>query len=162
MTDPTTQPEVLALMRESREQFFRILNRIPDERMTEIALYNIWSIKDFIAHIAWWEKLAAERMAIYRRHEVAPPMGDFDALNAEIHATYKSLPLDEVRAMEAEAFAALEAVVESMSDEDLFDSARYPTSQGRALIGWVEGDTWGHYDEHLPDVQAWMQQNNLA
>jgi hypothetical protein len=28
-------------------------------------------------------------------------------------------------------------------------------------MGWIRGPTYAHYEEHIDDVKAWMQQNGF-
>ena len=150
-------------MHQGDQDFYAVLARIPDERMQETALYDNWSIKDFIAHIGWWQNSTAERIAAARRGETPQAYDEFETVNHEIFMRYRHTPLDKVRSMEAEGFAAVEKIVQSISDEsDLFDAARYPATNGSELASYAAGNTFGHYDLHLDDVKAWMRKNNLA
>lgn len=162
MAYPTTKDDLLARMRAGHQQFYAALARIPDERMDEIALYDNWSIKDFIAHIGWWQNSASECIAAARRGDAVRAFEDEDEVNHEIFIRYRHTPLDEVRAMEAQSYAALERLVQSISDEgELFDGGRYPATNGRQLASYAAGNTFGHYAMHLDDAQAWMRLNGL-
>jgi hypothetical protein len=162
MTHPTTKADLLARMRTGHQEFYDVLARIPEERMDEIALYDTWSIKDFIAHIGWWQNSAAERISAARRGETPQSFDEFETINHEIFERYRYTPLAEVRAMEAESFEAVEKIVQSITDDgELFDAARYPTTNGRQLASYAAGNTFGHYADHLPDVLVWMQKNGL-
>ena len=160
MTDPTTKAELLTRMRQGHQAFYDVLARIPDERMEEIALYDNWSIKDFIAHIGWWAQTAAEHIAMYRRGEHPAPI-DTDTQNAEILDKYRITSLENVRAMEAAGAAALETQVEDAAEDEVFDANHFPAANGHALLGLIVGDSYEHYAEHLPDVLVWMQKNGL-
>jgi hypothetical protein len=162
MAHPTTKADLLARMQAGHQQFYAVLARIPEERMDEVALYDNWSIKDFIAHIGWWQNSAAERIAAARRGEPVQVFEDEDQVNHDVFTQYRHTPLDEVRAMEAESYTALEKLVQSISDEgELFDGARYPSTNGRQLASYAAGNSFGHYAMHLDDVRAWMRLNGL-
>jgi hypothetical protein len=151
MINPTTKAEVLAHMRSEHQAFLDVLSSIPEERMYETALYNAWSIKDFLAHVGWWAQVGADRIAMTRRGETPPPIDDYDLVNAEILERFRSISLDEAQALEHQGFAALEIQTEELSEEDIF----------QVHMGWIKGPTYGHYEEHMDDVKAWMQQNGL-
>lgn len=156
-----TKADLLAHMREAHSDFYAMLDRIPDERTSEIALYDNWTIKDLIAHLGWWYQSAADRIAAARRGDAPQTFSDYDALNAEVQAQYRDTPLAEVRAMEAKGFALLEDIVENADEAELFDAARYPKA-ARSVASYIIGNTYGHYEDHLPDAKAWMTQHNLA
>lgn len=163
MADPTTKTELLALMRDAHQEVYDTLARIPESRMDEIALYGTWTVKDLIAHLGWWMNSAAERIAIVQRGETPQRFPDFDEINAEVLERYRHTPLNEVRSMEEAGFAALETLVDSAeSDAVLFDPKYYPQRNGHAIVGTIDGNTYGHFAEHLPDLQAWMQQNDIG
>ena len=47
--------------------------------------------------------------------------------------------------------------IASMSDEDLMRPYRYyefASMEDRPVVGWLVGNTFGHYDEHLPWIRA--------
>ena len=160
MPHPTTKAELLTRMRQGHQGFYNLLARIPDERMDEIALYDNWTIKDFIAHIGWWEQNAAERVAMYRRGERPLPI-DTDTQNTEILDRYRGTSLGDVRAMEAAGAAALETQVREATEDEVFDVNLFPATNGHALIELIAGDSYEHYAEHRDDVRAWMRQNGL-
>jgi hypothetical protein len=161
MTRPTNKHQLLARMHESHQTFEAMLDRIPEERMDEIALYDNWSIKDFIAHIGWWEHTAAERMAAIVRGEHPDLPHGSAPLNAEIQERYRETPLYEVRAMESRSFHALLLQVEQTSEKDIFDLDRFEAARDYPLLQWIADSSYDHYAEHLPNVRAWMRLNGL-
>lgn len=160
MAQSMSKEKLLARMRAGHQEFYDVLARIPEERMNEIALYDAWTIKDFIAHIASWQQNAADRTATLRRGE-RPAQINVDTINAQVLARYRDTPLDEVRAMEAASFAALEQQVTEASEEELFDPNHFPGRKS-SLLSLIAGDSYDHYPEHLPDVRAWMQKAGLT
>jgi hypothetical protein len=151
MSNPTTKDELLARMHEDRQELLSLLARIPDERMDEIALYDNWSIKDFIAHIGWWAQTAAQRIATTRRGETPPPIDDYDAVNEEVLERFRDISLAEARDMEQKGFAVVEKQTQELSEAEIFD----------IHMSWIRGTTYRHYEEHIDDVRAWMRQNGL-
>ena len=161
MTHPTTKAQLISRMRQGHQEFYNLLSRIPDERMDEIALYDNWSIKDFIAHIGWWEQTATERMAAILRGERPDLPHGSTPLNAEVQKRYRSTPLNEVRVMESRSFSALEKQVEEASEDDIFSLDRFEATSDYPHLDWIDDSTFEHYAEHLPDVRAWMRQNGF-
>jgi hypothetical protein len=159
MAHPKTKADLLIRMRAGHQKFYDVLARIPDERMHEIALYDNWSIKDFIAHIASWQQNTADRIAMLKRGE-RPPQINVDAINAQVLERYRDTPLDEVRAMEASSFAALEQQVKEASDAELFEPTHFPGRKS-SLVSLIAGDSYDHYPEHLGDARAWMKKIGL-
>jgi hypothetical protein len=160
-TTPTTRADLLTHMREARQSFLALLASIPEERMYEIALYDNWTIKDFLAHIGWWEQSTADRIASLRRGEFAtPPIGTTE-INADVLAKYRETPLNEVRVMESMGFTALETQIEELSEDEIFTAGRFEATERAPLLDWIADNTYAHYEEHVGDVTLWMQKNGL-
>jgi hypothetical protein len=159
MAHPMTKAELLTRMRAGRQEFYDVINSIPDEHMTEIALYDAWTPKDLIAHIGSWQQNSADRVAMWRRSE-RPPQINVDAINAQTLARYRDTPLQEVRATEAESFAALEQQVMEASDAELFNPHHFPGRKS-SLLSLIAADSYDHYPEHLGDLKQWMQKIGL-
>jgi hypothetical protein len=151
MINPTTKDELLARMHTDRQELLDLLSRIPDAHMDEIALYDAWSIKDFIAHIGWWAQTGAERIAMSRRGEIPPPIDDYDAVNADVLERFRDISLSEARDIEKRGFAAIQTQTQELSEDEIFHTH----------MGWIRGPTYAHYEEHIDDVKAWMQQNGF-
>lgn len=161
MPHPTTKLYLIVHLLESHQAFLKALSRIPPERLDEIALYDAWSIKDFIAHIGWWENSTAERIAALRLGETAEPPIGTDDINARVLEQYRDTPLDSVYAMEQSGFEALVAQVEALSDAQIFTPDALGNTQGDPLLRWIADNTYDHYAEHMGDVRAWMRLNGL-
>ena len=54
------------------------------------------------------------------------------------------------------SYQQLLADAEALSETDLFDPNRFPWMKGTALWQLIEGDTYGHYDEHKSAIEAWL------
>src|SRR5689334_21654736 len=139
MSNPTTKAELLSEIGKSHQAFLDLLKHIPEERMTEIALYDAWTIKDLIAHIGWWEQSAANRVAAYRSGTRPWLDATVDQINERILKQRRDHPLEQVRQFEMESFANLRAEVEKASDAELFDPDHFKGRDGEPLYELVAG-----------------------
>lgn len=118
-------------------QLMETVNGIPEERLTEAGAVGVWSVKDLLGHIAYWDNRAAEEAA----GTVGDEGVDWPELNDRSAAERASWSLTEVQAelerSHARMLAALEAHPE-LDDEH-----------------WA-GATWEHYDEHIVDLNRWL------
>lgn len=122
------------------------------------ALDNGWSVKDLLAHLAFWEKRAGD---IY----LGLVFGDIDnlegaglsvdALNARAFEQSRGQSLAQVRESESWAYHALRRLAAAAPEEHLFDPRCFAWTKGRPFVEWIADNTYGHYDEHLPALLAW-------
>jgi len=126
--------------------------------MTEAAIAGTWSLKDLIAHLAWYE---GEMVNVLRaRAFVGSALWDLpqDERNAAIFELNEGRPLGDVRAEGQQRSAELWAELEQLTDVDLNDPARFPGMPEDWIPGAVfASNTYEHYDQHLPGVEAWLE-----
>ena len=77
-------------------------------------------------------------------------------MNDYIYLRNKSRQLDEVQADFHTSYAQVVATVRSMDDALLFEPDRLAWTEGNALYGWVVGNTFGHYEEHIGPIKNWL------
>jgi hypothetical protein len=117
---------------------------IAKERMSEPGVADDWSVKDILAHVAYWESGAigdVER-ALTGERQPADDGLSVDAVNDGIHKERAgwtlAQTLDEFHGTHQRFMAALR---------------QHPNIDPSA----IEGDTFEHYDEHAADIRAWRE-----
>ena len=130
-----------------------------DQMEVEKALYDSWSVKDLLAHLGFWERRAATVFKALQAGEPAPNMGGFsmDEVNARTFIANHDRPLAVVQAEEQAAYRDLLALVKNAPENDLFDPQRFSWTSGQAFFGWIDGNSYGHYQEHLPALLEWAK-----
>lgn len=140
-----------------RRELEIVLARIPEERMSEPALANGWTIKDMLAHLEGWA-LRAE--TIYRclsgGEEPQDAITSADDYNAKLYTANHDRALEDVLPAERAAFNKLRGIAESAPEADLFDPGRFAWTQGKAFYHWIGWNSFEHYAEHIPDLRAWL------
>lgn len=120
---------------------------IPDARLAEPGVAGDWSVKDVLAHIAFWEDQLVEQ--IDRRMSGTPQPddeGDVEVTNAREYEARRDWTVERVR-------------------DDLLRGHERMLTSLRAVpdipAGDVEGDTWEHYDDHATDIRRWREQMGI-
>ena len=148
---------LLTNMRTGRERLAAALAQMDEARMVDPALYGLWSVKDLLAHLGFWEHYIVAAYRTLRRGDVPDPRPDetsLDAINARVLAEYKSHPMANVQREEEDAYRALLSLAESAPEDDLFDPHRFAWTQGHPLAELIGNNTYEHYDEHLQDLPS--------
>jgi uncharacterized damage-inducible protein DinB len=142
----------------ARQEWEAALAAVPEERMTEAGLTGGWTVKDVVAHVAWSER---EMVGVIRQRALdGSPLWalDQDTRNAQVLAENRARPLGEVLADERAVWAELLPGLESLTDEDLADPARFDRmDQLPDVQPWqiFAGSTFRHHREHARDIAAW-------
>ncbi|MCL4861648.1 MAG: ClbS/DfsB family four-helix bundle protein [Caldilineaceae bacterium] len=123
-----------------------------------------WAVKDHLAHLIPW---AAGIVALLQRQPRWPAMGldapptedEIDAANARLHAQRAQQPLHAVLLELARTHQQVLETLAGLTDADLRQPySHYQPNEpgeesGAPILGWVAGNTWEHYQEHL----GWMR-----
>lgn len=164
--EPTTVAELIGLIEEEKAAFLAAVDGLDEAKLSAPVGPEGWAIKDHIAHIvAWQDGISAllngeprwRAMGLSAPEELTTQ--DFDAVNAKIHALHAHKSTAEVRAMLEESHARMAATLRNMQDAELtrpyreFNPAAPAERGGKPIIGWISGNTFGHYREHRPWVE---------
>ncbi len=150
---------LLARLLAGRETFEAAPARIPEGQMQAIILHNDWSTQDLLGHIAFWEELAASHLNTLRAGQTPNPITDIDALNERIQTDFRNLSLEEVREREQAAYQQILDMIENATEDELFNPDHFSWTNGNPFLTWIADNTWGHYEEHLPELQTWLDTN---
>ncbi len=160
--------------RMTKAEFFTNLNRewdrlqafiagLTPQQLTQPTDAAGWTVKDHLYHLAVWN---IGLLALLNRESQAQAMNvdediwksrDFDRINAVIFAATKHLSLDHALAALKDTHQRVYAKLQSMSEDEfhLPISAYRPHSTSTSpVIGWIIGNTYEHYDEHIPWMSA--------
>jgi hypothetical protein len=159
--------EFLRELRDKRAEWDGLLAGIPQEEMALVGVNGEgWSVKDIVAHVAWYENEAA---GILRGHALASESPENDKIwemptderNNAIYQQNRDLSVDEALAMEREAYRAFLSEAQKLVEEDLNDATRY-RGMPADWAPWevVASNTFEHYPDHVAEVRAWQERNS--
>jgi hypothetical protein len=155
------KPDILEQTRTERAVLDALVNQLSADQMLEHGVVEDWSVKDILAHIAFWEGRCCQIMEAARRDEqpaLFDEAGSFDVdtLNAQAYRLNKDRGLDEVRSEYHASYKRFVALIESLSEEMLSDPNHYEWSKGTPLWRYIDGDGPEHYREHAEHIRAWL------
>jgi hypothetical protein len=167
--EPANKDEFLHHLNRAWIRLEQTLDTYSEEQMTERTDQVGWTVKDHLAHLVSWEEGIIALLRKEPRWEamgVTPALAETrleddneDQLNQHLRDQMQTLSLGEVRERLRAANAELTSVVEAMDAEELLKGYSHfapdePGEEtGRPVLGWVVGNSSGHYDEHLPWIQ---------
>jgi len=162
MSIPPTKTELLAAIRESRAELEELVAALSLQEMEDPGVQGEWSVKDMLAHIAAWERLAEDRIRAAQSGSEPnfPPIKDedaVDAFNAEVYARYNDDPLDAVLTEFHEAHADLMAQIEALDEETLQQKLPFEWAGNLTYQVLISANTHWHYPEHSEALAAWLE-----
>jgi len=120
-----------------------------------------WTVKDHLAHIAAWEH---SLLALIEGRDrslgmgLTEPLEGIDAINEAVRKLHESDTAEEALGYFRASHLQLVTALDKLSDGDLQKPySHYQPSdpdEERPVIGWVGGNTYEHYAEHI----AWINQ----
>ena len=146
---PTDVHALLERIDAAWSALMKALDGIPAERLEEPGAVGEWSLKELFGHIAYWDEIAIEdaEKALAGRREAHD---NYQEMNEADHRRRLGRSLPEQRAAMHQAHAALIDYL-----DDIEGLAAGP------LDAAIRGDTYEHYEEHIPDIRAWRERVGL-
>lgn len=152
-----TPAEMIERTRKDREAFAALWDGLNDEQMTHRpGPQSDWSVKDLIAHIAFWERHMTHNVEHLLKREATHVVNDLDIMNAHVFAENKDRTLSDVLAEFAAQLPMLETMLSGLSEDDINNPQRFPSRKGTSLLNTLIGDTFGHYGVHRDDLERYV------
>lgn len=162
--DPTSKAELLEKMKQGWETFHGYVSRLTPAQITEPKDAAGWSAKDHLMHLAVWQD-GVSALLEQKGETRWGAMGldtetwakDFDAMNAVIQQQHRDLSPESVLERLQSAHLRMLNLVQTLPEEVLFYPYQHydPASdQEEPIIGWVVADSYEHYAEHPPWIEA--------
>jgi tetratricopeptide (TPR) repeat protein len=140
--------QLLELSRSFRQQLLADLD--PAERSANGA-WEDWSLKDELAHVIAWQLNSLARITALIYAEPVPQFDDYETINQSIYQTNRDRTLAEIVAEGDRAYADFVRLIESLSEEDLGQPARFSDQERRSLAAQIMGNGYEHPIFHYAD-----------
>ncbi len=157
--------QFLRVMQAERARWEAVLARVAEKLGRETpGVSGDWSLKELVAHVTAYERGLVEWLEGARRGDALafPDLDhpDLDYRNELILRASRLRSAEEVEREAAAVWAQLWALVTGLSEEELTDSARSEWyvrprwGEARPLWRCIADDSYRHYPQHLPDLEA--------
>lgn len=149
--------QLLALMAGERATLLEGLVGLDEDTLTGVEIFDGYTIRDLLAHIAAWDEFHQERMALVlagRADEISPI--ELHDHNAALHQAHQAWSMsDSVKALLAARERFLETLAEA-PDAALHQSVSIPWADTLPLRTWA---VWRarHDAVHAADIVQWRE-----
>jgi uncharacterized protein (TIGR03083 family) len=123
-----------------------------------------WTVKDHLTHLAVWED---SLLALLEGRDRAAAMGvpglgeaGTEAINAAVFEQHRDDTPEEALSRFRSTHRRLLDKLQELGDRDLslpyshFQPDADDADHQRPVVGWIEGNTFEHYEEHLAYIRA--------
>jgi uncharacterized protein (TIGR03083 family) len=147
---------LVARVEDGRARLEAAVASVPLSRLEEPGLAGGWSVKDVLAHVAFWEEALVAQLDAAAGGPPAPSLDeDFHAVNARVQAEHRSRPLAEVRQWADRTHRSLVARLRDLPTRVL-ESPPAGSADPAPLWQSVPGATFEHYPEHVEAITGWL------
>ena len=151
MEDTNRKSQLLSLMRTEHSRLEALLDSLSEEQMLRPDVVGIWSVKDVLAHLTWWEQATISE--IVHGVELDPGLNgepwSTERANALMVEAKRGTPLAEILADFHDSYQQVLQVVENLSEEDLASEELYTH---------LANNTGNHYAEHRQMIEAGLSE----
>jgi hypothetical protein len=160
VTQPTTRADVLWWVDDWHAALHTLVDAVPPGYLPVPGVNAEWSIKDEVAHLAYWLDALLTRLNGAR--EGSEPAvtnltdAEIDRRNAECLAASQRQRTDDVLTEYDAAYARVVEAIEAIPEDALFDPQRFAWANGRPLVAYIAGNMWEHYPEHVTQIRRWL------
>lgn len=159
---PSDKAALLEVIRSERARFETLLAGLTEAQMVEPGVEADWSIKDLMAHIAAWERLAMDRIqAAQTGSALQYPLiagDDFvDQFNAQVCQAHADQPLAEVQTEFRNAHQDFIRQIETLEESKLPQKLNFDWSGKLTFQVMISANTHWHYAEHAAAIEKWLE-----
>ena len=164
MAAPTTVAALVIRIQAAFERFLPAIGRLSEDQLLDPCLPGGWSVKDVLAHLAWWDQWLLYTFALSARpmpDHRPPPLFDeiptdgqwADRMNARVYEFNRTRELAEIQAEFEAARQGVLQLVQSLSDPDIFAADGLSAVLGQPAAPLLLG-IYEHYEEHAHMIEA--------
>jgi hypothetical protein len=160
-----TKEELVESIHQTHEQLEKKFSKLTPTQMVWPGSMDDWSVKDILAHLVDWEQRFIGWYQAGLQGEVpkipAPGMTwrDLARLNQAGYERHKNEALDEVLGQFRKSYRECYALVEHMTDQELFEPKVYEWTGKSPLLPWIAANTSEHYIWANRNIRTKLIQN---
>jgi len=151
--------EFLDAVSSERREWIELLSEIDDQNLVKLGAVGVWSVKDVISHISWFEsemsKLLETRNLDGSDLWNLPP----DDRNDAIFQQFQNRTLEKAQSESIQSFNRLVSAIGVLEEIELTDPHKYQ-NMPPDWVPWqiVAQNSYEHYRHHIADIRDWMNQ----
>jgi hypothetical protein len=152
-----TREDLMQNLDTAYHRFEATLDRFSAAQTTAPNVVGIWTPKDVLAHMLYWQQLPVHELNAALRGERYPENGsNMDEVNARTVAASQGVGWETLREQFRAAHQAVIERVKSLPDEAFIPGGAVEQALDDSVIDALAGNTREHYDLHGAQLQGWL------
>lgn len=161
---PMTGERLAGLLRTERGGWTNLLALVGPERMDEPGVEGMWSVKQIVAHLTWYERAVVDGArqvmgtGVFTKPQTGLRALTMDERNAAIAAEANARSARDVLRESDEVFGELVALIAAAPADILNDP--HVLGLPDDFVPWmaVANNSYAHYQHHEQAIRAWLDQ----
>lgn len=152
MDNVELKTKMLDLFRTVRVELDRLIEGLTSEEKNARGSMAQWSVKDMLAHLAFWGSHFNEQITKAQAGKAVPMAGDYyEILNDGVLLRNLDTPFESARAEEKAAYEETMRILEGIDADDLNDPKYLEFLNNRPLVDRALGTECWHVLSHISD-----------
>lgn len=159
---PTNKANLLETIHRERNHLEALINGFSEIQMVQSGVEANWSIKDILAHISAWERLANDRIhAALTGEPVKFPVisGEtfVDEFNANVYHDNKDKELPDIQSEFRNSHSEFVSQIQKLDDQTLESKLPFDWAGNMTFQVMISANTHWHYLEHAESIKKWLK-----
>ena len=154
MPRPTTKPELIAAANGQFEKMQKMIGSMSREERTALFLFEDRdkNVRDILIHLYEWHQLLLNWVNSNRSGVPIPFLPEpynwktYSKMNVGFWEKHRNTPYDDATAMLGGSHAAVMELIESFTNEELFEKKHFPWTGTTSVGAYCVSATSSHYD----------------
>lgn len=157
MEERLSRDEILQRLAIEQRRLLDTLARVKPEQQMQSGVVGLWSIKDVLAHLIFWNAFSLQELqAAVDGKLFAHPEGSGDEINARAVAAYADWSADSVqRAFEQSCHEVLDCV-KHLPDAAFEAGSTIEQMLDETVHGALANNTYEHWPIHEAQIREWL------
>jgi len=158
-----TREEAIANLAKSRQALHQAIEGLSEEEKTQVQVEGVWTIKDVIGHLSFWEGALLKPLQSYAEGGTfeADVIADYMTCNDEQAALRRDVPLDAIMDESNTVRQGLVVAANELSAEQLEAEVAFPWGGTGTVAQGLSGMA-GHEAEHTRPIREWRQGDTVT
>ena len=158
---PNSLKDLIKVVQKERTNLETLINKLSDSQKVVPGVEGDWSVKDIMAHISAWEKLAYDRIHATLtgdplKYQVIDGDDFVDQFNLKVYESNKEIPLNMIAAGFQESHNELLGQIKNLNDEIISQKLPFDWAGDLSIQVLISANTHWHYKEHAESILNWI------